>query len=116
MGVPSEELLPVVQDRDGDLYAKNEEGIQFGTAQSLRSSLVLYVLVGTLLPMLVVGILSGKIDNGISASLRQEALNLENAIDNLDFASKQFELDGQILEDVRFFAGEALEADIRSSP
>ncbi|AIQ64550.1 hypothetical protein PSTEL_17035 [Paenibacillus stellifer] len=72
--------------------------------------MLLYVLAGSLLPMLVVGILSGKIDNGISASLRQEALNLENAIDNLDFASKQFELDGQILEDVRFFAGEALEA------
>lgn len=48
-------------------------------------------------------ILSGKIGSGISASLRQEALSLENAIDNLDFASKQFALDGQIVEEMSSF-------------
>ncbi|MBY9081748.1 histidine kinase [Paenibacillus sp. HN-1] len=94
---------------------RTKRGIQPGTAKSLRSTLVLYVLVGMLLPMLVVGvlsyasiysILSGKIGSGISASLRQEALSLENAIDNLDFASKQFALDGQIVEEMSAFLQE----------
>ncbi|WP_438490950.1 sensor histidine kinase [Paenibacillus sp. IHBB 3054] len=80
--------------------------------KSLRTTLVIYLLIGTLLPLLIVGIvsytsifsiLSGKIGSGISASLRQEALSLENAIDNLDFASKQFALDGQIVEEMSSF-------------
>ena len=84
-------------------------------AKSLRTTLVLYLLIGTLLPLLIVGfvsytsiysILSGKIGSGISASLRQEALSLENAIDNLDFASKQFALDGQIVEEMSSFLQE----------
>lgn len=83
--------------------------------KSLRTTLVIYLLIGTLLPLLVVGfvsytsiysILSGKIGSGISASLRQEALSLENAIDNLDFASKQFALDGQIVEEMSSFLQE----------
>ncbi|WP_081957439.1 histidine kinase [Paenibacillus sp. FSL R7-0273] len=83
--------------------------------KSLRRTLVIYLLVGTLLPLLIVGIisytsiysiLSGKIGSGISASLRQEALSLENAIDNLDFASKQFALDGQIVEEMSSFLQE----------
>jgi two-component system, sensor histidine kinase YesM len=83
--------------------------------KSLRTTLVIYLLIGTLLPLLIVGfisytsiysILSGKIGSGISASLRQEALSLENAIDNLDFASKQFALDGQIVEEMSSFLQE----------
>ncbi|WP_310829230.1 sensor histidine kinase [Paenibacillus pedocola] len=83
--------------------------------KSLRTTLVIYLLIGTLLPLLIVGIvsytsiysiLSGKIGSGISASLRQEALSLENAIDNLDFASKQFALDGQIVEEMNSFLQE----------
>lgn len=83
--------------------------------KSLRTTLVIYLLIGTLLPLLIVGIvsytsiyaiLSGKIGSGISASLRQEALTLENAIDNLDFASKQFALDGQIVEEMSSFLEE----------
>ncbi len=83
--------------------------------KSLRNTLFIYLVIGTLLPLLLVGfvtytsiysILSGKIGNGISASLRQEALSLENAIDNLDFASKQFALDGQIVEEMSSFIQE----------
>lgn len=83
--------------------------------KSLRKTLVIYVVIGTLLPLLLVGvvtyssiysILSGKIGNGISASLRQEAVSLENAVDNLDFASKQFALDGQIVEEMSSFLQE----------
>ncbi|MDQ0192885.1 sensor histidine kinase [Paenibacillus wynnii] len=79
---------------------------------SLRKTLVIYLIVGSLLPVLLVGIvtytsiysiLTGKIGNGISASLKQEAFSLENAIDNLDFASKQFALDGQIVKEMSSF-------------
>ncbi|MNH95617.1 putative sensor-like histidine kinase [compost metagenome] len=88
---------------------------QAPAGQSLRMTLVMYLLVGTLLPLLIVGIvsytsiysiLSGKIGSGISAGLQQEALVLENAIDNLDFASKQFALDGQIVEEMSSFLEE----------
>ncbi|MEC0169685.1 sensor histidine kinase [Paenibacillus graminis] len=88
---------------------------QTPAGQSLRTTLVIYLLVGTLLPLLIVGIvsytsiysiLSGKIGSGIRASLQQEALILENAIDNLDFASKQFALDGQIVEEMSSFLEE----------
>ncbi|WP_379129472.1 sensor histidine kinase [Paenibacillus sp. sgz500958] len=82
---------------------------------SLRTTLVIYLILGSLLPLLLVGIvtytsiysiLTGKIANGISASLKQEAFSLENAIDNLDFASKQFALDGQIVEEMSSFLEE----------
>lgn len=78
-------------------------------SRSLRRTLVLYLMIGSLLPLLLVGvltyssiysILSNKIKSGISASLKQEAVNLENAVNNLDFASKQFALDGQIVNEV----------------
>ncbi|MEK3983789.1 histidine kinase [Paenibacillus sp. FSL K6-3166] len=83
--------------------------------KSLRKTLFIYLVIGTLLPLLLVGfvtytsiysILSGKIGNGISASLKQEASSLENAIDNMDFASKQFALDGQIVEEMSSFIQE----------
>ncbi|AIQ75372.1 MULTISPECIES: sensor histidine kinase [Paenibacillus] len=83
--------------------------------KSLRNTLFIYLVIGTLLPLLLVGfvtytsiysILSGKIGNGISASLRQEASSLENAIDNMDFASKQFALDGQIVQEMSSFIQE----------
>lgn len=83
--------------------------------KSLRKTLFIYLVIGTLLPLLLVGvvtyssiysILSGKIGNGISASLRQEASSLENAIDNMDFASKQFALDGQIVQEMTSFIQE----------
>lgn len=83
--------------------------------KSLRKTLFIYLVIGTLLPLLLVGIvtytsiysiLSGKIGNGISASLRQEASSLENAIDNMDFASKQFALDGQIVQEMSSYIQE----------
>ncbi len=66
-------------------------------------------MIGCLLPLLLVGLLTyssiyeilmNKIQSGISASLQQEAVSLENTINNLDFASKQFALDGQIAKEV----------------
>lgn len=75
------------------------------TKHSLRRTLVRYLMTGSLLPLVLVGILtytsiyailSNKIKSGISASLKQESANLENAINNLDFASKQFALDSQL--------------------
>ncbi|WP_052339415.1 sensor histidine kinase [Gorillibacterium massiliense] len=77
--------------------------------RSLRQTLVIYLMLGSLLPLLLVGtlayssiysILTGKIQKGIGASLLQEAGSLENTINNLDFASKQFALDGQIVKEV----------------
>ncbi|WP_141504232.1 sensor histidine kinase [Paenibacillus luteus] len=80
--------------------------------KSLRRTLILYLMIGCLLPLILVGvltyfsiysILANKIQSGISASQLQEAVSLENAINNLDFASKQFALDGQIVEEVSTF-------------
>ena len=78
-------------------------------ARSLRRTLVIYLMLGCLLPLVLVGvltyssiysILSNKIKSGISATLMQEAANLENAVINLDLASKQFALDGEIANEV----------------
>ncbi|GGH21950.1 sensor histidine kinase [Paenibacillus segetis] len=88
---------------------------QRNPARSLRRTLVIHLMIGSLLPLILVGIvtyasihsiLTGKIHSGISASLKQEAFNLENAIDNLDFASKQFALDGGIVAEVSDFLQE----------
>ncbi|MCA0755049.1 sensor histidine kinase [Paenibacillus sp. N4] len=77
--------------------------------RSLRRTLVIYLMLGCLLPLVLVGILtyssiysilSNKIKGGISATLMQEAANLENAVINLDLASKQFALDDQISNEV----------------
>ncbi len=84
-------------------------------ARSLRRKLVIYLMIGCLLPLLLVGvltyssiysILTGKIQSGISASLKQESASLENTINNLDFASKQFALDGQIVDEVSAYLQE----------
>ncbi|WP_019910104.1 sensor histidine kinase [Paenibacillus sp. HW567] len=94
---------------------RRKAGRHAPAGKSLRTTLVIYLLIGTMLPLLIVGIvsytsiysvLSGKIGSGISASLQQEALSLENAIDNLDFASKQFALDGQIVQEMSSFLEE----------
>ncbi|WP_182300512.1 histidine kinase [Cohnella cholangitidis] len=78
-------------------------------ARSLRKRLVVFLMIGCLLPLVLVGILTyssiysiltGKIQSGISASLQQEAASLENTINNLDFASKQFALDGEIVDEL----------------
>ena len=53
----------------------------------------------------IYSILTNKIQSGIIASLEQEAASLENTISNLDFASKQFALDGQIVDEVAVFCG-----------
>ncbi|MBW5446110.1 sensor histidine kinase [Cohnella sp. CFH 77786] len=84
-------------------------------ARSLRRTLIVYLMIGCLLPLLLVGvltyssiydILTGKIQSGISASLNQEAAALEYTINNLDFASKQFALDGQIVSEVSSYLQE----------
>ncbi|RKP57149.1 sensor histidine kinase [Cohnella endophytica] len=83
--------------------------------RSLRRTLVIYLMIGCLLPLVLVcaltyssiySILMGKIQSGISASLQQESASLENTINNLDFASKQFALDGQIVDEVSAFLQE----------
>lgn len=77
--------------------------------KSLRRTLALYLVIDSLLPLLLVGalayasvysVLSNKVRSGIDASLKLEAANLENAIKNLDFASKQFALDAQFVNEV----------------
>src|SRR5262245_19668927 len=83
--------------------------------RSLRRILVVYLMIACLLPLFfmfaltyssIYSILSGKIQSGILASLTQEADSLENTINNLDFASKQFALDGQIVDEVSAFLEE----------
>ena len=85
-------------------------------SRSLRRTLVIYLIIGSLLPLTLLGvityfsiysILTNKIQSGISASLKQEAASLENTISNLDFASKQFALDGQIVDEVANFLQES---------
>lgn len=91
----------------GQLFQSNRFAVR-----SLRRTLVIYLMIGSLLPLVLVcvltyssiySILTNKIQSGISASLNQEAAGLENTINNLDFASKQFALDGQIVDDVSAF-------------
>ncbi|MFC4099311.1 sensor histidine kinase [Paenibacillus xanthanilyticus] len=83
--------------------------------QSLRRTLVVYLMIACMLPLALVGIvtytsiydiLTNKIKSGISASLKQEAGALENLISNLDFASKQFALDDQLAGEVSAFLQE----------
>ncbi len=92
------------------LFLRNRYAVR-----SLRRTLVFYLMLGSLLPLVLVGvltyfstysILAGKIQSGITSSLNLEAASLENAINNLDFASKQFALDGQIVAEVTDFMRE----------
>ncbi|MFC0213381.1 sensor histidine kinase [Paenibacillus chartarius] len=85
------------------------------SVRSLRRTLVFYLMVACLLPLILVGvityystysILAGKIESGVRANLSIEAASLENAINNLDFASKQFALDGQIVAEVTNYLNE----------
>lgn len=71
---------------------------------TLRRTLLIYLLIACLFPpALLAGytylsmheILKNKISAGIEASLKQEAVGIENLLNNLDFVSKQFALDGQ---------------------
>ncbi len=74
---------------------------------TLRRTLVIYLLIACLFPPVLFSaftysslhsILTNKIRGGIDASLKQEATGLENVLNVLDFASKQFALDGRIAE------------------
>ncbi|WP_207953266.1 polysaccharide lyase family 8 super-sandwich domain-containing protein [Paenibacillus agricola] len=47
--------------------------------------------------------MENKIQSGITASLKQEATGLENTINNMDFASKQFSLDRRIVESLQTY-------------
>ncbi|MBB3111649.1 two-component system sensor histidine kinase YesM [Paenibacillus phyllosphaerae] len=94
----------------GQLHIRRRLG-----SRSLRRTLVMYLMIACLLPLALVGIitytsiysiLTNKIQSGISASLKQEAAALENLISNLDFASKQFALDGQMVDEVSAFLSE----------
>jgi len=71
---------------------------------TLRRTLIIYLLIACLIPPSILAgytyssmhsILQHKISAGIEASLRQEAMGIENLLSNLDFVSKQFALDGQ---------------------
>lgn len=79
---------------------------------TLRRTLVIYLLIACLFPpALLAGytynamhsILKHKISAGIEASLKQEAMGIENLLSNLDFVSKQFALDGQTAARVNEF-------------
>jgi two-component system sensor histidine kinase YesM len=91
----------------------------YGTHQpdkrSLRRTVVVYVLIGSLLPLallsvmtysLIYNVMTNKVQTGIEATLKQEAASLENTINNLDFASKQFALDGGVVDEVAAFLQE----------
>jgi len=74
---------------------------------TLRRTLVIYLLVACLFPPILFSvytysslhsILTGKIRSGIDASLKQEATGLENVLNDLDFVSKQFALDGRLVD------------------
>lgn len=71
---------------------------------TLRRTLVIYLIVACMCPLLLLAgftyssmhtILKNKIQAGIEASLKQEATGIENLLNNMDFVSKQFALDGQ---------------------
>ncbi|MUT67016.1 sensor histidine kinase [Paenibacillus sp. NEAU-GSW1] len=79
---------------------------------TLRRTLVIYLLIACLFPTILISaftysslhsILSNKIRAGITASLKQEATGLENLLNNLDFVSKQFALDGQTAEKINAY-------------
>ncbi|PWV98618.1 two-component system sensor histidine kinase YesM [Paenibacillus cellulosilyticus] len=83
--------------------------------RSLRRTVVVYVLIGSLLPLallslmtynLIYNVMTNKVQTGIEATLKQEAASLENTINNLDFASKQFALDGGVVDEVAAFLQE----------
>ncbi|MBD3921278.1 sensor histidine kinase [Paenibacillus sp. PR3] len=83
--------------------------------RSLRRTVVVYVLLGSLLPLallsvmtysLIYNVMTNKVQTGIEATLKQEAASLENTINNLDFASKQFALDGGVVDEVSAFLQE----------
>ncbi|MDG0810048.1 hypothetical protein [Cohnella rhizosphaerae] len=74
---------------------------------TLRRTLVIYLLIACLFPPILFSaytysslhsILTGKIRSGIDASLKQEATGMENMLNDLDFVSKQFALDGRLVE------------------
>ncbi|MDG0792609.1 hypothetical protein OMP38_18295 [Cohnella ginsengisoli] len=74
---------------------------------TLRRTLVIYLLIACLFPPILFSaytysslhsILTGKIRSGIDASLKQEATGMENMLNDLDFVSKQFALDGRLAE------------------
>ncbi|CAI6065689.1 hypothetical protein COHCIP112018_02072 [Cohnella sp. JJ-181] len=74
---------------------------------TLRRTLVVYLLIACLFPPILFSaytysslhsILTGKIRSGIDASLKQEATGMENMLNDLDFVSKQFALDGRLAE------------------
>ncbi|MFD2330595.1 sensor histidine kinase [Cohnella sp. GCM10020058] len=74
---------------------------------TLRRTLVIYLLIACLFPPILFSaytysslhsILTGKIRSGIDASLKQEATGMENVLNDLDFVSKQFALDGRLAE------------------
>jgi two-component system sensor histidine kinase YesM len=94
------------------LKAKVEQIRKLLHSGSLKNRLIMYLLIGSLLPLTMLGlityystysILENKIQSGITASLTQEAIGLENTINNMDFASKQFSLDGRILETLQTY-------------
>src|SRR5690606_7173112 len=74
---------------------------QFFKKGTLRRTLIIYLLIACLIPPSILAgytyssmhsILQHKISAGIEASLRQEAMGIENLLSNLDFVSKQFAL------------------------
>lgn len=77
--------------------------------KTFKTKLVIYLMLGCMLPLVLLAVITyyttysimvNKIETGIGAALKQEATGLENTLNNLMFASKQFAVDGQVVEEV----------------
>jgi two-component system sensor histidine kinase YesM len=78
---------------------------RFRLRHSLRYKLIVILSVSTLIPLLLIGsvsylsiysILQNKVEKGVKQTLRQEIKGLEEVLTQLDFASKQLAIDGDI--------------------
>jgi two-component system, sensor histidine kinase YesM len=76
---------------------------------SLKRKLIYVLLFSTLIPLLLIGIISytsmhtileNKITSGIHSNLKQVRVSLENVLGNLNYASQQLAFDGRVGKDI----------------
>lgn len=76
---------------------------------SLKRKLIHVLLLSTLIPLLLIGIISylsmhtileKKITSGIHSNLKQVRVSLENVLGNLNYASQQLAFDGRVGKDI----------------
>ncbi|MFD0674594.1 histidine kinase [Cohnella sp. GCM10027633] len=87
---------------------------------SLRTRIMIILLVCTLIPVLAIGmisyfaissILENKIERGIEENLEKVRDGLDGTLHNLDYASRQLSLDGRIGEEVQAYLTAETESD-----